>query len=79
METEIRPHLSTILLPPRRMRALLLNSACPDQNLQAHRLVAVATTTDIVPIINIHTTATSHLLQQRRKRSTKVCLHDFCI
>jgi hypothetical protein len=79
METETRPHLSTILLPPRPMRAHLRNSACPEQNLQAHHLVAAAIVTDIVPIINSNKTATSHLSQRRRKHSTKVCPHDLCI
>jgi len=69
METEIPPHLSTVpvqLAHP--MRAHLRNNACPDRNLRRHHLVAAATTTDIVPIVS-HTTATSHLLQQRRKCS----------
>lgn len=79
METEIPPHLSTVpvqLAHP--MRAHLRNNACPDRNLRPRHLVAAAITTDIVPTV-IHTIATSHLLQRRRKCSTKVCLHNYYI
>jgi multisubunit Na+/H+ antiporter MnhG subunit len=79
METEIPPHLSTVLVQlAHPMRAHLRNNACPDRNLRPHRLVAAAITTDIVPIVS-HTIATSHLLQRRRKCSTKVCLHNYYI
>jgi hypothetical protein len=76
METEILPHPSTVLVLLRRPTRAHLHSACPERNL--HHLVAAATTTDTVPIIN-HTIAASPLLQRRRKRSMKVCLHCLCI
>jgi len=79
METETPPHLSTILLPLEGpMRAHLRNNACPERDLQ-HYLVAAAITTDIVPTIISHTTATSLLLRRTRKHSMKVCPHVYCI
>jgi hypothetical protein len=76
METETPPRPSTVLVLLTRPTRAHVHSACPERNL--HHLVAAATTTDTVPIVN-HTTAASPLLQWRRKRSMKVCLHCFCI
>jgi hypothetical protein len=72
MEIGTPPHPSTLLVLRTRPTRAPLHNAYPKRNL--HHLVAGATTTDIVPIIN-HTIAASPLLQQRRKRSMKVCLH----
>jgi hypothetical protein len=77
METEIPPHLQTVPVQLEHpMRAHHRNSACPDRHHQPHHLVAAAITTDIVPSVS-HTIVTSRLLQQRRKCSMKVCLHNY--
>lgn len=76
METETPPRPSTVLVLLTRPTRAHLHSACPERNL--HHLVAAATTTDTVPIIN-HTIAANPLLQRRRKRSMKVCLQCLCI